>query len=843
LGKEQNMAQTHEWMFYETMWRSRAQPNVFPLPWWVQQYFRRWSDSYDGGLFDSKEGAFASNANYRYWNMVGVKDHHQESLVGQAGEIEPVYDNYALSFFLFDPQTRQLHHPQVYQANGAISPLSQEMESGYLPVVKTTFRSRMGVEVEEKAIATTLGIRQRSIVVARFKAQLANIPTSNTWLCLAVTPLGPTGFERHDKAGRLSSDKRISFMRYVPAEQRVEVNARWGPLFDRPPTAFGLYGNEGSSFNPDDYLNNSAYQDLVTNGTLNGKDSTSDRIAGLCSAVFAWQLDLSTAKPTFSLDVKLPIDDYRGVDDLAELRAANGDTLEQNNRSFWLNKLDKSGLQATLPGPVEHLFDLYRLCRANLLILADNGQIHPGPTIYDSFWVRDSSVEGIACALNGDQDLPERQFGIHYPTVFNRSYDRLGPVSLYGFFGAEHEKNDHEWDSNGQALWAISRFDRIVGRSRAFGAGLFSPYIIDGARWLRDNRSPFGLLHSGWSAEHIGDKDKPHYWDDFWGIAGLWEAAKLAERLGAGNEAREIWSIYDDLTRATAESIRWVLGEQRRRGFWETFIPTGPGDVGRLDSTMVGALAYFHPCRLYMGAKLGADIDLAARLTLDTIWGRFIDGGFRHDSAWHCYGPYLTLQLAHAYLLIGDIDKMDKCLSWTVGNAGYAKVSRAEGSRDQWQVVSGAWNEQHCYPIAKDFAEVPGSWWYMGDIPHGWACAEYTMLLRDILFFEADEDGSSPHIFIAPGVMPHWVGDGRSVGVSNAPTVFGVPFGYKLTHSASNKTVTIEILQAPPAEVSFVYLCRFGTVRSLTANGQSLPVSGNEVRFPSGNRQITITYA
>jgi hypothetical protein len=31
---------------------------------------------------------------HTYWNFVGVKDHHQESLVGQAGEIEPVYDNY-----------------------------------------------------------------------------------------------------------------------------------------------------------------------------------------------------------------------------------------------------------------------------------------------------------------------------------------------------------------------------------------------------------------------------------------------------------------------------------------------------------------------------------------------------------------------------------------------------------------------------------------------------------------------------------------------------------------------------------------------------------------------------
>ncbi len=836
------MVQTHEWMFYEVMWRAKARGEVMPLPWWIQQYFRRWSDSYDGGLFSSKEAAFASNANYRYWNMVGVKDHHQESLIGQGGEIEPVYDNYALSFFLFSPQTKELHFPQFPKANASQLPLEQQLEDRYLPVVKTTYRSPIGIEVEEKVIATTIGERQRSVVLARFTAQLSSSTSTEAWLCLAVSPTGPTGFERHDKAGRYSSDKRLTLLKYLPAERLVEVNTRWGPLFSTSPVSFGLYGNEHSSYNPDHYLDYSAYQDLASNGSLNGRDTTADRIAGLCTGIFAWPLNLSPSNPSFSLDVKLPVDDYRGADDLQELQSAAPNTLEANNRSFWINKLDNSGFQASLPPRVAHLFDLFRICRANLLILADDGQIHPGPTIYDSFWVRDSSVEGIACALSGDQDLSEQQFGRHYPNVFNFDFERLGPVSLRGFFGGEHEKNDREWDSNGQALWALGRFDRILGPSRSFGAGMFYPYILEGARWLRDNRSVYGLLHSGWSAEHIGDKDKPHYWDDFWGIAGLWEAAKLAERIGAGPEAAEIWGIYNDLKQATADSIRWVLGEQAQRGFWETFIPTGPGDVGRLDSTMIGALAYFHPCRLYMGNKLGEDIDLAARLTLETIWGRFMDGGgFRHDSAWNCFGPYLTLQLAHSFLLIGDINRMDQCLRWVVDNAGYSRVSRYDGSSDFWQVVLGAWNEQHCYPIAKDFAEIPGRWWYMGDIPHGWACAEFMTLMRDILFFEADEDGS-PQIYLTPGVMPHWLGDGQSVRVANAPTIFTSQFGFQLSHNQTNKTVEIEILQQPPGNVSFIYPCPFGSVVSVSADGNSLAVTGNNVRLPAGMRQATVSY-
>jgi hypothetical protein len=32
--------------------------------------------------------------------MVGVKDAHQECLIGQSGEIEPVYERYTVSFFV-----------------------------------------------------------------------------------------------------------------------------------------------------------------------------------------------------------------------------------------------------------------------------------------------------------------------------------------------------------------------------------------------------------------------------------------------------------------------------------------------------------------------------------------------------------------------------------------------------------------------------------------------------------------------------------------------------------------------------------------------------------------------
>jgi hypothetical protein len=828
-------------MFYEVMWRAWAQRATYPLPWWLQQTFRRWIDNFDDGLFDSREAALASNALYRYWNMVGVKDAHQESLVGQAGEIEPVYERYAVIFFVVD--SGRLHLPQWLEPGSGLPALEQRRQDGYLPVMLTTFRPPMGVEVEQRTLATTVGVRQRAVVVNRLVVRPLGAGQKKGSLGVAVLPVKPSGFVRHDRAGRYLADSTLSFLRYLPAERRLETNTFTGPVFDTPPTTFGLYGNPGNSWDPYRYLTMNPFADLSTGAGLNGTDTATDTVAGMCSAAFTWSYDLTPGQE-FRVDFRLPIDDFRGAGDFAELAAPAAADLEAANLGFWRPKLDGSGLQARLPPEVAHLFDLFRSCRADLLILADDGAIHPGPTIYDSFWIRDSSVEAIACALAGDSGLANTQLGQHHLSAFNTGFDRIGPVSAHGFFGMEHERNDNEWDSNGEALWAFGRFDRIAGKAAAFGSKVYFPYVLDGARWIRDNRTGFGLLPSGWSAEHIGDKSQPHYWDDLWALSGLYEAARLAERIGAA-EIGELWGAFDNLKAATADSIRWVLAEQRARGIWETFVPTGPGDVGRLDSTVVGALCYFHPTRLYYGAKLGADVDAAFRLTLETIWSHFVQGGFRHDSAWHAYGPYLTLQLAHAFLLLGDLDRMDACLGWAVGNAAFARISRYDGADQQWQLVSGAWNEQHAYPIASGLTEIPDRWWYMGDIPHGWAAAEFNLLLRDMLFFESGED-DDPRIYLAPGVLPRWLSSngGGQTSVRNAPTVFGAEFAFTLDHQEAAKQVVIDI-PAPLSNVRYVYPCRFGVVMQVRADGVSVPVPtfGTDVQLPAGTTHAEITYA
>ncbi|HEX5200876.1 hypothetical protein ACFQS1_26380 [Paractinoplanes rhizophilus] len=830
-------AQPYEMMFYEVMWRTWARDVPYPMPWWLQSYFRDWPGD-DAGMFPTKQAALASNALYRYWNMAGVKDAHQESLVGQAGEIEPVYERFAVTFFVI--VDGRLHLPQLTAAGAPAPALQQHRQDGYLPVVVTTYQPPAGVSVEQRTLSTVVGRQNHVAVLNRLVVRPSRPGGRTGQLGVAVVPVKPSGFTRYGKTGEALQTSQLSFLRYLKAEGRLETNTGAGPVFATAPASFGLYGNDDGVDDADHYLAVSPFVELAAGRALNGSEQARDPRAGLCSAAFLWPFDV-TGGQEFTLDLWLPVDDFRDASDFADLTAQPAGTFEAANAAFWRQKLDRSGMQATLPPVVRHLWQQYRSCRADLLILADDGAIHPGPTIYDSFWIRDSSVEAIACSLAGDDGLAGAQLGRHHLEVFQTGTGRIGPASAYGFFGGEHERDAQEWDANGEALWAFGRFDRIQGSAAAFGAKVYWPYVLQGARWIRDNRSADGIMLSGWSAEHIGDRNQPHYWDDLWSLAGLYEAARIAERIGAA-EVAELWAAFDSLKAATAASIRWVLTQQSNDGQWETYVPSGPGGDRGLYSTIIGAVAYFHPTRLHYGAKLGDDLDLAFRLTLDTIWAHFVQGGFRHDKSWQAYGPYLTMQLAHAFLLIGDLDRMDALLGWVIGNAAYAKVSRYPGAADEWQVTTGTWNEQHAYPVASDFTEMPFRVWYMGDMPHGWAAAEFMLLLREMLFFEAGEDDAR-ELYIAPGVLPRWLrGDGgHSVTVADAATTYGTPFGYTLNHDEANRILRIDITQAVPG-VTYVYPCRLGVVTDAAADGVAVPAAGGDVRLPAGTRRAEIRY-
>jgi hypothetical protein len=110
-----------------------------------------------------------------------------------------------------------------------------------------------------------------------------------------------------------------------------------------------------------------------------------------------------------------------------------------------------------------------------------------------------------------------------------------------------------------------------------------------------------------------------------------------------------------------------------------------------------------------------------------------------------------------------------------------------------------------------------------GDMPHGWAAAQYVHLLRNCFVLE---DGKK--LELCWGVQPDWLKDGAKLSVKQAPTKFGkVQFelqrseaslilDYKLTSAPGQATAEQVRLHIPPLGGKITSVRVNGKVRSLS---------------------------
>jgi hypothetical protein len=358
-----------------------------------------------------------------------------------------------------------------------------------------------------------------------------------------------------------------------------------------------------------------------------------------------------------------------------------------------------------------------------LLLLHDGDTITPGPATYHRFWFRDAAY--LLAALD--------RYGYHEEVgEVLRSYP--GRQHVDGFFFSQRQ----EWDANGAALWTMGEHWRLA-RDRSL-LEVTAPAVARGARWIERKRRPRrgrrdpelrGLLPASISAEHLGPFDY-FYWDDFWALAGLRDAAELLDAAGDATGAPEARG-WADAMQADLESSLALTALRL-----DTLaIPAGPRR--RIDPAIIGSLVACHPLEL-LDAH---DERLAA--TAQTVRDRFCQGDAFFQGISHTgLGTYLTLQLAFVELKAGDRRALDR-LSWLLGAA----------------TPTWTWPEA-IHP------QLDGG--CMGDGHHGWAAAEFLSFVRALLVREVPAPGGG--LALCSMLPDSWRGAG--VEVHGAPTRWGV---------------------------------------------------------------------
>ncbi|MEE4365448.1 MAG: hypothetical protein V2J08_16070, partial [Desulfotignum sp.] len=313
--------------------------------------------------------------------------------------------------------------------------------------------------------------------------------------------------------------------------------------------------------------------------------------------------------------------------------------------------------------------------RTLLLLSAD--EVVPGPYTYRRFWFRDACLMMNALLGLGLSQRCERLI---------QGFSSRQKLS--GYF----QSQEGEWDSNGQVLWIAHRFSQCT--DRVFSASVFAS-LMKGARWIvhkrrnkKDGKPHDGLLPAGFSAEHLGPNDY-YYWDDFWGVAGLRAAAKLAEKQGNTADKDMFAAQATDFEKRIFTSLSQAPGYKKHQA-----IPASP--YRRMDAGAVGSLVADYPL------QITPPNDARIMNTMSYLMAHCSFGNaFFQDMIHSGINIYLTLAMAQTFLRSRDIRY--KALIHTV-----ADLASPTG---QWPEAINPLTGGGC----------------MGDGQHGWAAAEWVM--------------------------------------------------------------------------------------------------------------------
>jgi len=351
------------------------------------------------------------------------------------------------------------------------------------------------------------------------------------------------------------------------------------------------------------------------------------------------------------------------------------------------------------------------------LILHSPGDVYPGPSTYRRFWFRDAAyiIHALLCvglearAARALNRFPERQ-------------------TQLGYFRSQ----DGEWDSNGEVLWILHRYQQLTGKELSAD---WHNVIARGARWIMRKRlastlaAPHaGLLPAGFSAEHLGPNDY-YYWDDFWSIAGLHCASDMVRSQDA-DMAAEFTDAADDFTAAVDRSLASCAQRLGRPG-----MPASP--YRRLDSGAIGSLVSGYPLQQH-AADDPRLLDCANYL----LNACFIDGAFFQDMIHSGLNAYLTLHVAQVLL--------------RAGNPRYQELMDAVAGL---ATPTGQWPEA-IHPHTRGGC--------MGDGHHVWAAAEWVLMVRNCFVREEGD-----RLILCAGIGERWLQEGSPVLFGPAPTRFG----------------------------------------------------------------------
>jgi len=716
-----------------------------------------------------------------FWTVIGAADHDREALLGTSGAVEVDRAAFRLEPFLFVDG-------QLVTWSDADTQLS--LSEGYLPIPSVTWKAR-GLELEITALAEAHA--EQATLNVRYGLKNGRPEACSVVLYISVRPfqvLPP--WQELNVTGGVARVERITW----DGEEAV-INGAYRVWPRVRPDAFRAVAScEGDIIR------------YVARGTLPAASTVHDP-AGLASA--AWRYDRTLA-PNESSDVVVAIPwDVGAVKSATCPNAATAaDEFAQIRHRVarrWAELLNRTELR--LPPEGQKLVNTWRTAQAHILINADGPALQPGSRTYERSWIRDGALTATALLYTGHPE-PVRAFLDWYCTYQYPNgkvpcvVDRRGPDPV-----PEH-------DSTGQLIYTLLQYYRF-SRDGGFLTNKLS-HVTSGAQYITElrqqrqtdayrdgppeRRAFYGLVPESISHEGYSAKPMHSYWDNFWALRGLKDAASIAQALGHRDLEAQFAAQRDEYRVALVDSLR--LAMQLRS---IDYIP-GCVELGDFDATSTATAVY--PCR-----EAAALPQPALARTFDRYWEYFCQ---RRDGAlaWENYTPY-EIRLLSAFVLLNRRDQALQLLDFFLRD-------QSPPQWNQWAEV--VWRD----------SQAPR---FIGDLPHTWVAAEFLCGVRCLFVYEREEDDA---LVLAAGIDPRWLATPEGVAIRGWPTQYGM-LSYELRSRNNQLFLTLRAAGELPPGGIVLRSPLAGPILRAELAGRPLDVRDTEVIIRALEGQVTVTHA
>ncbi|MBL8745214.1 MAG: coagulation factor 5/8 type domain-containing protein [Phycisphaerae bacterium] len=644
-----------------------------------------------------------------YWTVIGVPWDEAEALISEDGALELGKGGPTIEPFLwFDDRLW----------TWADAEITHSLAAGALPIPSVTWRAG-DIRLEITAFAD--GPAGGADVSATYRVHNDGSGRKRVELFLALRPLQvlpPT--HELNMVGGVSPIEQVK-------TGRGFATPRWRVFFGRTPSEV----EEGAAaFDSGDVVR------MLRSGLIPSGSSATDS-GGLASAAARFTFDLEAGASAEVTWVAGLSDPSRG-DAPLHSPAPVSERLDEAEAQ-WRGVVDR--VSFALPDSARRYADTFRSQVAYILINRDGAAIQPGSRSYDRTWIRDGALTSTALLYSGHPEEVRAFIDWFAPFQYENGKipccaDERGPDPV-----PEH-------DSHGEFIYAVAEYDRFMRddafvRSHAERVARAVDYIESlRAQRMTDSythgegleRAKYGLMPESISHEGYSAKAMHSYWDDFWALRGLEDAAYIGERVGD--------DALGARAAAAATSMRTCLYDSMRLAMAIKGIDYIPGcvELGDFDatSTSIGVFPIGEWGRI-PEPQLKNTFERYAKWFDDRAAGRL---------EWKDYTPY-EIRNTTTFLFLGRRDVTHRMMDFFF--------------RDQRPAGWNAWAE-----VVRNGYRTPG---FIGDLPHTWVGSDFVKLLRTMFVHERVSDGA---LVVGMGITREWMEAVGGAAAGGLPTHFGV---------------------------------------------------------------------